>query len=219
MALPSGPFRPRVSGMPNLKLTYFDIHGGRAEPARLAMHIGGVAFEDDRISFKDFGAKRSGYPFMRVPLLVIDGVELSQGNTINRYVGKLAGLYPTDALQAAYCDEVMDAVEDIVSQQVVTMSIKDEAQKKAAREALAEGPIAIYLERLQKMLEARGGEYFADGRLTVADLKGMVWVRSLRSGILDHVPTDLPDKLAPKLVEHLERVLGHPKVEGYYAGF
>ncbi len=28
---------------------------------------------------------------------------------------KLAGLYPTDALQAAYCDEVMDAVEDIVS--------------------------------------------------------------------------------------------------------
>ena len=203
--------------MPKLKLTYFDIHGGRAEPARLAMHIGGVAFEDDRISFKDFGAKRSGYPFMRVPLLVIDGVELSQGNTINRYVGKLAGLYPTDALQAAYCDEVMDAVEDIVSQQVVTMSINDEAQKKAAREALAEGPIAMYLERLQKMLEARGGKYFADGRLTVADLKVMVWVRSLRSGILDHVPTDLPDKLAPKLVEHLERVLGHPKVEGYYA--
>ena len=205
--------------MPKLKLTYFDIHGGRAEPARLAMYIGGVAFEDDRISFQDFGAKRSGYPFKRVPLLVIDDVELSQGNTINRYVGKLAGLYPTDALQAAYCDEVMDAVEDIISQQVVTMFIKDEAQKKAAREALADGPIAIYLERLQKMLDARGGEYFADGRLTVADLKVMVWVRSLRSGILDYVPSDLPDKLAPKLVEHLDRVLGHPKVVEYYARF
>ena len=205
--------------MPNLKLTYFDIHGGRAEPARLAMHIGGVAFEDDRISFQDFGAKRSGYPFKRVPLLVIDDVELSQGNTINRYVGKLAGLYPTDALQAAYCDEVMDAVEDIISQQGVTMFMKDEAQKKAAREALADGPIAIYLEHLQKMLDARGGEYFADGRLTVADLKVMVWVRGLRSGILDYVPTDLPDKLAPKLVEHLDRVLGHPKVDEYYARF
>jgi glutathione S-transferase len=203
--------------MPNLKLTYFDIHGGRGEPARLALHIGGVAFEDDRIGFEEFGAKRAGYPFKRVPLLQIDDVELSQCNSINRYVGKLAGLYPSDALQAAYCDEAMDAVEDIVSQQAVTMFIRDEAAKKAAREALAEGPIALYLQRLQAMLEARGGEYFADGRLTVADLKVMVWVRALRSGILDYVPTDLPDKFAPKLVEHLDRVLGHPKVAEYYA--
>ncbi|MGB5702432.1 MAG: glutathione S-transferase family protein [Polyangiales bacterium] len=205
--------------MPKLKLTYFDIHGGRAEPARLALHIGGVAFEDDRIGFKEFGAKRAGYRFKRVPLLQIDDVELSQCNSINRYVGKLAGLYPSDALQAAYCDEAMDAVEDITSQQVATMFIKDEAEKRAARETLAEGPIALYLQAIQALLEARGGEYFADGQLTVADLKVMVWVRSLRSGILDHVPADLPDKLAPKLVEHLDRVLAHPKIAEYYARF
>ena len=67
------------------------------------------------------------------------------------------------------------------------------------------------------MLDARGGEYFADHRLTIADLKVMVWVRALRAGILDYVPADLPDKHAPKLVEHLERVLAHPKVAEYYA--
>jgi glutathione S-transferase len=205
--------------MPKLKLTYFDIHGGRAEPARLALYLGGVAFEDDRISFQEFGTNRASYPFKRVPLLQIDDIELSQCNSINRYVGKLSGLYPSDSLQAAYCDEAMDAVEDIVSQQVVTMRIKDEAEKKAAREALADGPIALYLQRLQAMLEARGGEYFADGRLTVADLKVMVWVRSLRAGILDYVPADLADKLAPKLLDHLNRVLEHPKVAEYYARF
>ena len=75
--------------MLNLKLTYFDIHGGRGEPARLALHIGGVAFEDDRIGFEEFGAKRAGYPFKRVPLLQIDDVELSQCNSINRYVGQM----------------------------------------------------------------------------------------------------------------------------------
>ena len=111
--------------MPKLKLTYFDIHGGRGEPARLALFIGGVPFEDERVSFKEFGAKREGYPFKRVPLLQIDDIELSQCNSINRYVGKLAGLYPDDPLQAAYCDETMDAVEDIVSQGVVTMQIRD----------------------------------------------------------------------------------------------
>lgn len=203
--------------MPKLKLTYFDIHGGRAEPARLAMHIGGIAFEDHRIGFQEFGAMRSSFPFKRVPVLDVDGVELSQCNSINRYVGKLAGLYPSDPLQAAFCDESMDAVEDIVSQAVTTMAIEDEDEKKAARQALADGPIALYLQQLQTMLEARGGEYFADGRLTVADLKVMVWIRSLRSGILDYVPRDLPDKLAPKLVEHLERVEGDPRIREYYS--
>ena len=32
--------------MAKLKLTYFDFHGGRGEPARLALAIGGIAFED-----------------------------------------------------------------------------------------------------------------------------------------------------------------------------
>jgi glutathione S-transferase len=154
-----------------------------------------------------------------VPLLEIDGVPLSQCNSINRYAAKLAGLYPTDPLQAAFCDEAMDAVEDIVSQVTVTMRIKDESEKKAARAALADGAIKIYLQQLQTMLQSRGGEYFADGRLTVADLKVMVCVRYLRSGIIDHLPRDLPDRLAPKLVEHLGRIRSHPKVREYYARF
>ena len=202
--------------MPTLKLTYFDIYGGRGEPARLAMHIGGIAFEDHRINFQEFGASRRSFPFNRIPKLEIDGVELSQCNSINRYVGKLAGLYPSDPLQAAFCDEAMDAVEDIISQVVTTFPIKDEAKKKAAREALADGAITTYLEQLQTCLQERGGEYFADGRLTVADLKVMVWVRSLRSGILDYVPKNLPDRVAPMLVEHLARVEDHPKVQEYY---
>ncbi len=110
----------------------------------------------------------------------------------------------------------MDAVEDIISQVVTTFPIKDEAKKKAAREALADGAITTYLEQLQTRLQERGGEYFADGRLTVADLKVMVWVRSLRSGILDYVPKNLPDRVAPMLVEHLARVEDHPKVREYY---
>ena len=74
--------------MPHLKLTYFDIHGGRGESARLALHIGGVAFEDERISFEEFRARHGSYPFGRVPVLHIDEAELSQCNSINRYVGK-----------------------------------------------------------------------------------------------------------------------------------
>ena len=58
---------------------------------------------------------------------------------------------------------------------------------------------------------------FAADRLSVADLKVFVWIRHLRSGALDHVPTDLPDRVAPKLFEHYERVKNDPRVKAYYA--
>ena len=45
--------------MPKLKLTYFDINGGRGEPARLALSIGGIPAEDDRVAPSDWLARRS----------------------------------------------------------------------------------------------------------------------------------------------------------------
>lgn len=202
--------------MPTLKLNYFDFHGGRGEPARLALHIAGIEFEDRRIPLADWQSVRPEMPFQALPVLEVDGVDLAQSNSINRYLGRLGDLYPGDPWQAALCDEVMDAVEDIVSAMVATFFIKDDDEKREAREALAAGSLSLYLERIQSRLIRNGGEYFADGRLTVADLKVYVWIRNLRSGILDHIPTDLPGRLAPLLVEHFERVDAHPKVREYY---
>ena len=202
--------------MPKLCLTYFDFHGGRGEPARLALVLGGIDFEDRRVPLAEWPTLKSQTPFHALPVLEVDGKLITQSNSINRFVGKLAGLYPNDAWQAALCDEVMDAVEDITHQVVVTFAIKNDEEKKAARRVLADGPIRFYLERLQARLERSGGKYFADNRITVADLKVFVWLRSLRSGILDHVPTDLPDRFAPLLVEHFECINSHPKIAAYY---
>jgi hypothetical protein len=49
--------------MPKLKLTYFDIHGGRGEPARLALSIGGIPFEDDRLAPSDWQRRKPDRPF------------------------------------------------------------------------------------------------------------------------------------------------------------
>jgi prostaglandin-H2 D-isomerase / glutathione transferase len=202
--------------MAKLTLTYLDINGGRGEPARLAMKIGGIAFEDRRIPFRSWPAIKAEMPFEALPVLDVDGARITQCNAINRFVGKLAGLYPADALQAASCDEVMDAVEDITTQIGHSFVLADGPEKKAARARLAEGPISLHLRRFGAMLAERGGSYFADDRLTVADLKVFVWIRSLRSGVLDHVPTDLTDRVAPSLVEHCERVLSQPAVAAHY---
>ena len=178
--------------MPTLKLTYFDFHGGRGEPPRLAMAIADIPFEDERLSFGEHAATVKNRPFEAIPVLEVDGVVMSQSNSITRYVGQLAGLYPDDNFQAALCDEVMDAIEDITHMVVATFPMQGE-ERKAAREALAAGEIKLYLKRLEQYLKDHGGVYFADNRLTVADLKVYVWIAGLRSGILDHIPADIVD--------------------------
>ena len=204
--------------MTQLKLTYFDFHGGRAEPARLAMHIGGVAFEDYRFAYPEFAEVRKTTPFGQVPTLQVDGVQVTQCDAINRYVGKLAGLYPTDAYQALLCDEVMYVVEEASVKLGPTFRLTGDAQKEA-RLALVNGSMPVYLGWLQSQLLAHGGEYFADNRLTVADLKVFVDVRGLNSGRLDHVPTDLVERVAPALNLHLQRIAQTPAVAQYYAKF
>lgn len=203
--------------MPKLKLIYFDFHGGRGEPARLALHIGGVEFEDQRVVFADWPAIKPQMPYQVLPVLEVDGKLLAQSNSINRFVGKLAGLYPGDPWQAGLCDEIMDAVEDSTQLLVATFSIESENEKKAARQALVDGALRSSLEQLQTRLEQSGGKYFSDSRLTVADLKVFGWIKDLKSGNFDHIPTDLPDRVAPLLMEHFERVNTHPKIVEYYA--
>jgi glutathione S-transferase len=204
--------------MPQLKLSYFDFHGGRAEPIRLALAIGGIAFEDHRFSFHEFSEVRKTVPFGQVPVLHVDGVQVTQSDAILRYVGKLAGLYPTDTYQALLCDEVAYVVEEAGVKLGPSFSMKGD-ELKAARIALVNESMPKYLAWLQKQLLVHGGEYFADNRLTVADLKVFVDVRGLNSGRLDHVPTDLVEKVAPVLNIHMQRIAQNEAVVAYYAKF
>ena len=202
--------------MTSYKLTYFDFDGGRAEPIRIAFYTAGIQFEDNRLSFSEFSEMRRGTRFNSVPVLEIDGGAVTQSNALGRYVGKMAGLYPTDDLQALYCDEVMDAVEDLSHYIVQTFGLQEE-ELRLAREKLIEGWLSVYLQGLDELLARGGGKYFADNGLTMADLKAFVQTRSLRSGTLDYVPTNLVQRLAPGLVGHQERIEGDPRVAAYYA--
>lgn len=201
--------------MSNIKVTYFDMNGGRGEPIRLALHCMGQSFEDHRFSFAEFAEVRKGTPFGQVPVVEIDGEQITQCNALGRYFAKQAGLYPEDAYQALMCDEVMDAIEDLSYKLGGTLGLEGEALKNA-REQLVAGPVTQLLNWLNARLAKQAGEYFADSRLTIADLKVFVFVQWLCSGMLDHIPTTLVQDLAPALLAHLERVTSDPKIQSYY---
>lgn len=202
--------------MTSYRVTYFDVDGGRAEPIRIALHAAGIPFEDRRLSFQEFGEQRGKLRFTCVPTVDIDGVEVTQSNALTRYAGKLAGLYPEDALQALYCDEAMEAVEDATTHVGRTMRMQGDEQR-AAREQLVEGWLPIILKGLAALLERGGGRYFADRRLTVADLKVAGLTGWLSHGVLDHIPQDLVQKVAPTIAAHGARIFQEPVVTAYYA--
>ena len=201
--------------MTNYKFTYFDMDGGRGEPIRIALHAAGITFEDDRISFAEFEEIRLSKRFNSVPVLEIDGQQISQSNALSRYVGKKANLYPEDATQALYCDEVLEAIEDVNHYLVQTFGLEGE-QLKEARAELVDGWLTTYLRGLNELLARGGGEYFAGNQLSIADLKVFVQTRSLCAGFLDHIPTDLVEKVAPDLMGHQQRVDNHSVVVSYY---
>jgi len=201
--------------MTQFKLTYFDIDGGRGEPIRLALHIGGIEFEDLRLTFSEFGEARQSFRFRALPVLEIDGQPVTQSTSLARFVGKKVGLYPTDDLQALYCDEAMDACEDLSHAIGNTFGLKDD-ELKQAREKFVKGPLATCIKGLDGLLARGGGQFFADGCMTVADLKIFVQTRALAKGVLDHVPTDIVEELAPSLAAHRDRIANDPRITAYY---
>jgi len=201
--------------MPNYKVTYFDFHGGRGEPIRIALHAAGISFEDVRWSFQEFGENRTGMRFNAIPTLEIDGEMITQSNAISRYVGKMSGLYPDDPMQALYCDEAMGAAEDLNHYVVQTFGLQGDDLKQA-REILMNGRLTVFVKGFTELLARGGGQYMADKRLTIADLKVLTQIKNFRAGNVDHIPADFIDSLAPELGAYQERIDADPIVNAYY---
>jgi glutathione S-transferase len=187
-----------------LKLSYFDFPGGRGEPARLALNLAGIPFEDHRIPLAEWPTVKGSFPYQQVPVMEVDGKVLNQSNAINRLVGKMADLYPQDIWEAAVCDDVMDTADDLMQLLVNTFFMPEE-EKQRVRTELVAGAIPMFLSGLNATLLANGGEFFCDSRLTMADLKILMVTRNLSSGNLDYVPASIVAEHAADLLSHMER--------------
>eukprot|EP00446_Apocalathium_sp_SHHI-4_P038590 CAMPEP_0177327642 /NCGR_PEP_ID=MMETSP0368-20130122/19004_1 /TAXON_ID=447022 ORGANISM="Scrippsiella hangoei-like, Strain SHHI-4" /NCGR_SAMPLE_ID=MMETSP0368 /ASSEMBLY_ACC=CAM_ASM_000363 /LENGTH=259 /DNA_ID=CAMNT_0018787727 /DNA_START=6 /DNA_END=785 /DNA_ORIENTATION=- len=214
---------------PKLRLTYLDMKGF-GEPIRLALAIGGLDFEDRRVSSEEIIAmrQRGELAFGQVPVLEIDGEAFLQSQALLRWAGRQAGLYPEE-LQLR-CDAVEEALVDIrrgfipqwygvilgrdpiTSEKLVPLS---EEQKQEVQQKLNESVLPARFSYLEKQLKAAGGPYFCGERLTICDLSFYV----LASGVLDGTYVDgvTPSVLdgCPLLKELIGRIAHHPRVKAW----
>ena len=103
---------------------------------RLALHLGGIPFEDVRPDGPTFRAQKAdgAYPYGQLPVLEVDGVQIAQSAAIAAFCGKLAGLYPNeDALKAARVDELLATANQISYLVSPSVRERDPDTKKALR--------------------------------------------------------------------------------------
>ncbi|KUF86536.1 Glutathione S-transferase 1 [Phytophthora nicotianae] len=206
-----------MAAFPSIKLTYFNF-GGRAEHVRLALYIGGIPFEDKRLSREEFGALKSSFPLGQVPVLEVDGQVLTQTDAILRYVGRLGGLYPTSSPFAALkVDEMLHALCEMAEQMFPSFQEKDEDKKKAMREELAKITIPHYAACIEARLEKMHKlPTFQSDVVYVHEIALFTWMKAFKEGFMDHIPTTILDGYKFHNIT-FDKVAANQKVKEWYS--
>jgi prostaglandin-H2 D-isomerase / glutathione transferase len=197
------------------KLTYFDAPISRGEECRLALHIGGVDFEDVRLNRDQWLALKPTTPFGSLPLFELPGHPvLAQSNAILVLIGRRHGVHPKDDFEAARHEAIMSYVEDLRANIGPTLRMQDAAEKQRAREALAATYIPAWAANVEKQIGE--GPFFGGAQVNVVDLKLHMIVRWLGGGGVDHIPATIFAEY-PKLNRLNAAVAEHERVKDWYA--
>ena len=200
--------------MAQYKLSYFAFPGGRGEDCRLAMHVAGVDFEDDRVPPKEWPQRKASTPYGAMPVLEVEGKgTLAQSNAILAYLGRATGLHPGDSFEAARHEAVMASVEELRHQVQNTFKIKDDDDKKRARIEIAEGPLRTWAANVEAQIT--DGPFFSGADLNVVDLKLLIVMKWFATGGVDHIEPSVFDDF-PKLKSLYQAAKTHPKVAQWY---
>jgi glutathione S-transferase len=143
---------------PKLKLTYFNIEGA-AEKVRLALKLGGLAFEDERIEMSGWQALKPSTPYGQLPLLSIDDQPpVTQSFAMLRYIGRLSNLYPADPVEALAVDEVCGLQEDFARALTPSMYIGMRPHLFGYPENMPEDERKAVQAKLRATLVTEGGD-------------------------------------------------------------
>ncbi len=192
-----------------VKLHYFRGRG-RAETTRWMLAANGIAFENVALATaEEFAAlKASGkLPFGQLPLLEIDGRNLSQSTAMTRYLARKGDFYGDGPDDWVACDMVAGAAADFAE---TALQYAFQPSHEAGK-ALAERAFAKFAPHFEARLAANGGEWMVGRRMSFADV--------LLNEALENYHEIAPEffEAAPGLDGLRRRVVAHPGIAAYLA--
>ena len=153
--------------MSEAKLTYFN-GWGLAEQARWMLSATGVSWsQKGLIKYEEFDTLRTTNQllFNQLPLLEIDGLNLSQSQAIIRYLAERGNLIPSSTAEKAHVDMVSEAIRDCRG----TVSGYPFSPNKENHLAEARKTLAKYFPIFEKIVNDKGGIY-VNGNVSYADI-------------------------------------------------
>ena len=150
------------------KLHYFKGRG-RAETTRWMLAVNRIDFENIAIETPEELAtlRASGkLPFDQMPLLELDGLNLSQSSAMVRYLARCGDLYGDDDADALWCDMIAGVAADFAETaiQAAFQPSTEVAMGSMRARFVKFGP------RFEARLASNGGEFSVGTRLSFADV-------------------------------------------------
>jgi len=189
------------------KLHYFKGRG-RAETTRWMLAVNQIAFENVPIETPEALAalRASGkLPFDQMPLLEINGLNLSQSGAMIRYLARLGGFYGENDTEAVWCDMIAGASADFVE---TAMQAAFQPTEKVAKSNM-HARFAKFGPKFEAKLAESGASFCVGKKLTFAD----VILAEALSEYLDWCPDILAG--TPRLLALHDRVVTEPGIADY----
>ncbi|XP_064615242.1 glutathione S-transferase-like [Liolophura sinensis] len=196
--------------MPSYKLYYFPIKV-RAEPARFVFAAAGVKYEDIRISFDDWPSHKQKMPFRQMPVLEVDGKQLSQSYAIVRYLANEFGLGGKDKWEAAEADQYTGAVEDLLGPVIRFYFESDEKRKAEGLKKFKEENAPAILPDLETALGKNSSGFLVGSGLTYADLC-LLTLLEVMDGMLSKEDVSAVLSSYPNVQKHRQKIESLPKI-------
>ena len=181
---------------------------GRAETTRWMLALNGIAFENQAVETPQALAalRATGkLPFDQMPLLEIDGLNLSQSTAMIRYLARRGDFYGDNDADALWCDMIAGAVADFAE---TALQAAFQPTKEIATSVL-QARFAKFGPCFETRLAGNVSGLCAGARMTFAD----VVLAEALSAYLDWCPDILAGR--PRLSALHERVLSDPGIARY----
>ena len=148
------------------KFIYFGVYG-RGEKVRILLSHAKADFEDERLTFEQFGPRKAAGEFNngQLPVWVHNGKQYNESSAILRFLGKHHGYYPSDADEAYHADNLVDYCADVVPKlypDQMGQKFDEEAQDRYVK------TITAFSDYLEKQL-GHGKKYVAGDSISIGD--------------------------------------------------
>lgn len=113
-------------------LTYFDAPG-RAEPVRLAFALGGIRFNDVRLTQAEWATKKASSPNGQLPILEVEGVEYVESSAMRMYATVRSRLLPSDPIRCMETMQLLCVLDQLPEASKHIWGIQNTDEKAAVR--------------------------------------------------------------------------------------